>query len=298
MSTQTTVSLLQGICRLIHSYLSQRTFRVHIGTSVSPLSSIAAGVPQGSVLGPTLFLLYTSDFPILTNLTTALFADDSAVIARNKDYGAAVATLQTAVDRIAAWAADWKLNLNETKSVRVDFTLRPHVYIPTIINGTPVPVSNQARYLGLHLDSKLNWQEHVKRKRELLNLQYRKFYWLVGHQSSLSLANKRLIYTSIFQPMWAYGCEIWGTTCRSNQQIIERFLNKYMRTITRAPWFITNNQLRTDLRLEPISSTITARSNSYVKRLHAHPNLEAIQLLDDTMNTRRLHRLHTLDLIN
>lgn len=277
-----------AMCKLLMSYLSDRTFFVQI----------AAGVPQGSVLGPTLFLIYTSDFPSLRGATAALYADDCGIVTSDKNYESAVNNLQSAVNEVAVWAKKWKIRLNENKSVRIDFSLRPHNYIPTIINGEPIPVANQARYLGLHLNSKLNWSEHVKHKRELLNLRYRNFYWLIGHRSSLSLANKKLIYTSIFQPMWTYGCEIWGTTRNSNKQIIERFQNKYMRTITKAPWYVTNEQLRADLRLDPVSTVISKKAKQYVKRLQSHPNTKAIMLLDNTHDTRRLQRIHPLDLIN
>lgn len=64
---------------------------------------------------------------------------------------------------------------------------------------------NSARYLGLYLDSKLNWQDHIKKKSECMNCQLRKFQWLPGRYSKLSLAYKRLAYTTIFLPIWAYG---------------------------------------------------------------------------------------------
>ena len=86
--------------------------------------------------------------------------------------------------------------------------------------GKPIPIANQAPYLGLHLDSNL--------KRTLLDAQFRKFTWLTGYRSSLNLVNKRLI----FLPMWAYGCEIQGIIRKYNQLVIERFPNKFIRAIT------------------------------------------------------------------
>ena len=285
------------LCLLISSYLSRRTFQVFIGAEHSGIFPIAAGVPQGSILGPTLFLLYTMDIPQASNVTTALFADDTAVTSCNVNYDTAVSNLQTAINQISTWAARWKIKLNQSKSVRVDFTLRPHQYTPTIIDGSPIPTASHARYLGLHLDCKLNWQEHVRAKRDLLNMQYDRFHWLIGRRSNLSLANKKLIYSSIFKPVWTYGCELWGTTRDSNRVIIERFQNKFMRTITKAPFYVTNDQLRRDLDLDSISETIRKQSTRYVHRLHNHTNTEAIQLLDDQNDTRRLRRRHPLDLV-
>jgi len=183
------------------------------------------------------------DIPQPPNVMTALFADDTAVIAYNDSYDTAAGNLQNAVDQISDWSKRWKTEINERKSVRVDFALRPHYYTPTVINGTPIPTATHARYLGLHLDCKLNWQEHVKAKRQLLELQFDRFHWLIGRRSNLSLSNKRLIYLTIFRPMWTYGCELWGTTRDSNRLVIERFQNKFLRTITNAPFYITNDQL-------------------------------------------------------
>ncbi len=59
--------------------------------------------------------------------------------------------------------------INKEKSVRVDYSLRPHIYTPTLINGAPVPLSAEAKYLGVYLDNKLNWRAHVQKKREAVN---------------------------------------------------------------------------------------------------------------------------------
>ena len=123
------------------------------------------------------------DIPQASNVTLVLFADDTAVTAHNEKYDVAVSNLQLAIDQISIWVKRWKIKLNETKSVRVDFALRPHHYIPTIMDGSPIPVGSHARYLGLHLDCKLNWQEHVRAKRQLLEMQFDRYYWLTGCRS-------------------------------------------------------------------------------------------------------------------
>ncbi len=287
-----------GFCKLLISYLNSRKFFVHYGSSPSMLKTIAAGVPQGSVLGPTLFLLYTIDLQQIPNVTISQFADDTAIIACNADYDSAVTTLQTAVDHISAWAQDWKIALNNSKSVRVDYTLRPSTYIPTTISSEPVPHANSARYLGLHLDSKLNWQEHIANKRKMLDLLKKDYYWLIRPRSNLSLANKRRIYKTIFQPAWSYGAEIWGTAAPSNINRIQVVQNGFLRLITGAPWYIQNEQLHKDLDMETVDAIIHQRANRYFQRLHNHPNSEALVLLDASGDTRRLQRQHQHDLLN
>ena len=128
------------------------------------------------------------------------------------------------------------------------------------MGGKSISCSDSARYLGLYADSKLNWRSHIDFKRKQLDLLLKKFYWLLGRHSRLKLKNRRLIYTSIFKPIWSYGCELWGTTCDSNRQIIEKFQNKFLRIITSAPWYVTNAQLRSDLRLDSVTAAINKKS--------------------------------------
>ncbi len=287
--------LPSAYCELIQSYLSERFFRVKIGADYSDYRPIQAGVPQGSVLGPTLYILYTHDIPRDAGTTLAVFADDTAISANHANYVNAVNQLQHSLNSIGTWARRWKISVNDNKSIRVDFALRHHGYSPSTWENRPIPLANAARYLGLHLDSKLNWAEHVRQKRTALNLKLRKFYWLLGRHSKLSLSSKRLIYQMIFKPVWTYGIPLWGTTKPSNREIIQRFQNKVLRVITDAPWYISNKQLHEDLALDTVEETYRRHVDQYIKRLHNHPNTAAIQLLDTTMQTHRLQRSHILD---
>ena len=88
----------------------------------------------------------------------ALFADDTALLSVHESYDQAVTNLQTAINYVCEWASNWKLSLNESKSIRVDFALRHNGYTPTIINQKSVPSSNSKKYLGIHLDNELDWR--------------------------------------------------------------------------------------------------------------------------------------------
>ena len=210
-------------CELIKDYLSDRSFMVKVGNDYSDYRPISAGVPQGSVSGSTLYLLYTYDIPQDSDVTVALFADDTAISASHKSYATAVEQVQHSINRISSWSKIWKISINEGKSVRVDYTLRSHTYIPTFWNNQAIPMASAARYVGIHLDSKLSWEEHVKQKCNFLNSKFRKYYWLIERHSKLSLENKRLLYLTIFKAVWTYGLPIWGTTKDCHREVIQRF---------------------------------------------------------------------------
>ena len=285
----------KSMCELIKSYLADKTFKVNVGNHYSDEKSIGAGVPQGSVIGPTLYLLFTSDMPVSNDSFTALFADDTAVAVRHKDYNTAVEQLQKSLNRISRWAKRWKIAINKSKSTRVDFTLRQLKYCPSYLDGVIIPQSNSARYLGLHLDCKLNWSEHIRHKRDFLNLKLREYSWLIGRNSSLSLQSKRSVYSSIFKPVWTYGIELWSTAKPSNRNRLQVFQNKFLRMIASAPWYVTNNQLHQDLQLETIDREYEKHTGKYEDKLHNHCNVEAMKLLTPYPNVRRISRRYPLD---
>jgi hypothetical protein len=86
--------------------------------------------------------------------------------------------------------------------------------------------ADQVKYLGLHLDRKLTWQQHIFTKWKQLGLTLTKMYWLLGRSSRLSLPNKLLLYKSILKPIWTYGIQLWGTTSTANIEMLELFQSK------------------------------------------------------------------------
>jgi hypothetical protein len=88
---------------ILNSYLTNRHFVVKVNTELTCLTPVNAGVPQGSVLGPLLYLLYTADLPTSPDSFTATFADDTAVVAADSDPATASQKLQTALLAIQSW---------------------------------------------------------------------------------------------------------------------------------------------------------------------------------------------------
>jgi hypothetical protein len=73
----------------------------------------------------------------------------------------------------------------ESKSVHIDFTNNKIKQQPIFINGTKFPYPNTAKYLGMTIDAKLRWKENIKKTRDVLNIKFRKMYWLLGRNSEL-----------------------------------------------------------------------------------------------------------------
>ena len=107
--------------QILTSYLRDRTFYVHYEEAKSRDKSITAGLPQGGVLGPLLYLMCTADIPTLSDTTLARFADDFTVISPHANYNVATSRLQVAVTETVNWTTRWKIKMNTGKTVQVDF---------------------------------------------------------------------------------------------------------------------------------------------------------------------------------
>lgn len=280
---------------LLKSYLSERYFTVTHEEAESPLHPIRAGVPQGSALGPLLYTLYTSDLPTSNNITLATFADDTAIMASDVNPIIASKKLQSYLNKLQTWLNIWRIKVNSSKSVHITFTTKSKNCAAISLNNCVLPHKEEVRYLGIHLDRKLNWRKHIWTKRKQLGLKFTKMYWLIGRKSQLSLDSKVLLYKSILKPVWTYGIELWGAASVSNIDIIQRFQSKVIRSIADAPYYVPNEVLHRDLQINTIKDEIMKSSARYQLRLSNHPNRLATEIMNQ-QHYRRLKRADPLDL--
>lgn len=285
-----------NIYTILKSYLQNRYFLVKEHEAMSELHEISSGVPQGSVLGPILYLLYTADLPMTRGTTMATFADDTAILTGHTDPVTASKQLQGALNSTEKWLKKWRIKANETKSIHVTFTTRTETCPPVSLNNSQIPQSDSVKYLGMHLDRRLTWRKHIFSKRKQLGHQLSKLYWLTGRRSQLKPENKLLIYKSILKPVWTYGIQLWGTASSSNVEILQRFQSKVLRMIIDAPWFVTNEIIHKDLGVKFIKDEIKCYSVKYRDRLETHPNNLATNLMKERTTPRRLKRKIPQDL--
>ena len=276
--------------QLLMSYVADRFFRVRFEDSFSDFKPIKAGVPQGSVLSPLLYSLFTADIPKPRNGKLGIFADDTAVASAAKTYEQTVSDLQESLDNIQDWTERDRTVLNAGKSENVVFALRPYVHVPVVLKDTPIPHVHKARYLGLIMDSKLRWKEHILTKKKQIEMKHRQMLWLLGKRSKLKLNNKILLYKSMIRPIWAYGSQIWACAANSNLKLIETTQNKILRQMAGARWYERNADIRGELGIEDMDTFISRMYTNYEERLGSHPNSEAIMLLDWAGEVRRLKR--------
>jgi hypothetical protein len=168
-------------------------------------------------------------------MTIGTFADDTAIFASDEDPITGSSNLQEHLHLLEKWFNKWKIKANCATSTQTTFTLRKGTCPPVQINKTSIQQADQATYLGITLDSKLTWRPHILKKCKQMDLN-----WFIGKESCLSHSNKLLVYKTVIKRIWTYGFQLWGTACKSTVDIIQRAQSKLLRSITAAPWYISN----------------------------------------------------------
>ena len=197
----------------IRSFLSNRTQNVVINGKFSKASSVTSGVPQGTVLGPLLFLLYINDIGTEIDSNIRLFADDSALYREIKSFND-VLSLQEDLFKLQEWASKWqmKFNIKKCKTLRISKRIKNkinHIYVMKSATSDPIPLEEitSDRYLGVILDNKLSFNEHIKeitkKATNLLNLCRRNL-------KMCSPKAKEIAYKALVRPHLEYASSAWS----------------------------------------------------------------------------------------
>ncbi len=170
-----------------------------------------SGVPQGSILGPLLFVCYINDLPkYCGNLLPFIYADDTALLSRHKNIDFISEELQTSLDIITSWFRANKLGLNINKTKSILFTGRRSLYrnfnLDIRSNNTHIESTDSFKYLGITLDRFLNFESHTQKIIKKVN-QWTRILWKVRNYVTQDLA--KYLYLSLVHPLFSYADYIY-----------------------------------------------------------------------------------------
>ena len=220
--------------RWFESYLSGRKQAVSLNGKLSKPGQVSIGIPQGGVLGPVLFLLFINDITQSVNAGTCnIFADDVAIYTSCKTVEDAESQLQICINEIDRWYKNNRLKINADKTNVMVISSRAkgiHKELNVKLNDTKLKQVNSVRYLGVNIDCKLTWDEHVKQLCK--NVAY-KIFSMRRLSSSLNTSLLNTLYKGTIQPCIDYACSVWGNCSQKNRELISRLQKRAARIVSK-----------------------------------------------------------------
>ena len=192
----------------VKNWLADRTQTVVVDGEVSNSAPVTSGVPQGSVLGPCLFLLYINDLAESLDSTVRLFADDTiAYLAIKSNADAAV--LQRDLDKLGEWETKWQMEFHPDKCevLRISKKWKSNTLQPNyVLRGHELKVVSQAKYLGVTISGDLRWNTHIT---NITNKANATLAVLKRNVRTSSKTLKETAYKSLVRPQMEYCSPLW-----------------------------------------------------------------------------------------
>ena len=233
----------------IKDFLKYRSQQVVVEGIRSSKVDVASGVPQGSVLGPFLFLIYINDLvdQLSGDVKMRLFADDCVVYVSYQNLQAqlAVNSLQSVLDKIGSWADRWLMEFNPGKSALLRFSRRrccnPSIYR---LGSASIPVEKKYKYLGVLITDALKWDKHVE---SITAKASQSLGFFKRNLKGCSIKVKKKVYETCVRPQVEYASVVWGPMKRVRAQkcMLEENLEKVQKRAAR--WALSDYDFRSSV---------------------------------------------------
>ena len=214
--------------RWFSSYLSSRSQFVQCGSSNSDEAMVQLGVPQGSTLGPLLFIMYIDDMHRCTDLNLVLYADDTTAFASNSDIHELVRHINSELENIQIWLMSNRLSLNVSKTFYTSFGNASVSTPPLCIGSESIERVNEFKFLGVTIDSSLNFKTHID---EIVSKTDRAIGILYKYKRHVPQTVLKSIYFSLIWSQMVYGVVAWGRRSAGGTNKVIRVQNRAIKII-------------------------------------------------------------------
>ena len=248
------------------SYLSNRSLRTEINGKLSSPTVINLGVPQGSILGPLLFLIYVNDLPKCLNTgQVIMFADDTNLFFNNKSYSELFRMANEELLEVSHWLAANRLTLNTSKTKFIIFrTVNSPPVPPNLeikLNGNLIEKVASTRFLGVTIHEHLTWKPHMESLLKKIRINLGIMRKVKPYLNSKSL---QLLYYSMIQSHFQYCISSW---CFNNKTLVYR-LQKTVNKAIQLAFNPKNDNLNAVMRKHNILSIEQTAQLEIVKFMH------------------------------
>jgi Reverse transcriptase (RNA-dependent DNA polymerase) len=261
------------LINLLDSYLSKRTFSVNVNGTASTIRPILAGVPQGSIIGPAMFNLFTNDIPTdYKNVQMALYADDAAIISTSFAPKLMGTYLQPALDGLSDWYAKNRIMINISKTNATFYTQKRNLTPPTItMSGEDIVWAPSSKYLGVVLDSKLKYNEHVDKVASKANNKVGALRPLLCSKS-MPLKSKLQLIQAIIVPTLSYASPIWSCCQPYLIQKLQRVQNRAMKAVLGVASYTRTASIHKQLGQPYLHTILQGQNEHFYASLKDHEN--------------------------
>ena len=231
------------VLELFSSYLQNRSQVVRINNTFSTPRTNNIGVPQGSLLGPLLFLLYINDLPEISDLAhVTLFADDTTLAFRSNCFSNLFQICNEEIAKFSTWSHSNRLSINQDKSNYMLITTRhqPESRSSVQLDGSSMQIINECKFLGVVIDSELKFNHHIEHIKNKISRSVGILYKL---KSILPTTTMRSLYYSLIHPYLLYCLSVWGSTYRTHLNFLFLVQKRAIRLISNASYYEHTNPL-------------------------------------------------------
>ena len=257
------------------SYLTNRKQFCWVNGVDSEIGDIEVGVPQGSCLGPLLFLIYINDLPqAVQDSTVSMYADDTSLCYQSSDITRLNEAINSDLKQLDTWLQGNKLSLNvaKTHSMLLSTKQRHNILqsqnkeLELKIRENRLEVVQKTKYLGVETDSSLDWKEQIKAISTKVS---RAVGFLKHAKSFLPKETLKTIYTGIVEPHFRYCCSVWGCAGSTEINQLQKLQNRAARIVTNSSFDAPSSPLIKSLGWKTIQELIQNESQTMVfKSLH------------------------------
>ena len=265
------------------SYLTDRKQFVQIKKSSSPLLEIKLGVPQGSILGPLLFLLYINDLPLSSTFLTLLFADDTTLLLWHENINILTQLVNTEFQKVCEFFRINRMVLHPDKTNFILFTrstTRHDIellcnnnnggqnfaeHINVIRRITSEDATPAVKFLGVFFDPSLSFKFHISKIKNKLS---KSLYALRSVKKTLSQNSLQLLYFSIFHCHLIYAIQIWSCSRSSPLNELFKMQKSAIRIITGSSYNAHTEPLFKKLQILPLPDLISFNKLQFMQRFN------------------------------